>query len=99
MYAPTLPSEPTTTSGKVQEREILAATLEGHNFKAKAVRTCVAMGQNPWYQFGAGAPPILELILVGIGMFTGGTIWLLSHSHLQTLSEMQAGAPGKPAES
>ena len=23
--------------------------------------------------FGVGAPPILELILVGIGMFTGGT--------------------------
>ena len=26
--------------------------------------------------FGVGAPPILEPILVGIGMFTGGTIWV-----------------------
>ena len=26
--------------------------------------------------FGVGAPPILEPILVGIGMFTGNTIWI-----------------------
>ena len=32
--------------------------------------------------FGLGAPPILEPILVGIGMFTGGTIWLLTHGHV-----------------
>ena len=37
------------------------------------------MGQNQCYHFGAGAPPILEPILVGIGMFTGGTIWILTH--------------------
>ena len=30
--------------------------------------------KNQWYHFGVGAPPILEPILVGIGMFTGGTI-------------------------
>ena len=29
-----------------------------------------------------GAPPILEPILVGIGMFTGGTIWVLTHGQL-----------------
>ena len=29
----------------------------------------LAVGQNQWYHFGIGAPPIL----VGIGMFTGGT--------------------------
>ena len=33
----------------------------------------MAVRQNPWYHFGVGAPPILEPILVGIGMFTGGT--------------------------
>ena len=32
---------------------------------------CVAVAQNQWYHFGVGAPPILEPILVGIGMFTG----------------------------
>ena len=32
----------------------------------------MAVGQNQ-YHFGVGAPPILEPILVGIGMFTGGT--------------------------
>ena len=31
--------------------------------------------------FGLGAAPILEPI-VGIGIFTGGTIWLLTHAHL-----------------
>ena len=30
--------------------------------------------------FGVGAPPSLEPILVGMGMFTGGTIWVLTHS-------------------
>ena len=30
--------------------------------------------QNQWHHFGIGAPPILEHILVVIGMFTGGTI-------------------------
>ena len=33
----------------------------------------VAVGQNQWCRFGIGAPPILEPILVGIGMFTRGT--------------------------
>ena len=33
------------------------------------------MVQNQWYHVGIGAPPILEPIFVGIGIFTGGTIW------------------------
>ena len=33
----------------------------------------MAVGQNQWYHFGIDAPPILEPILVGIGMFTGAT--------------------------
>ena len=33
----------------------------------------LAVGQHHWYHFGAGAPPSLEPILVGIGIFTGGT--------------------------
>ena len=32
-----------------------------------------------------GAPPILEPILVGIGMFTGGTIWILTHGHISLI--------------
>ena len=43
------------------------------------------MVQNPWYHLGIGAPPILEPISVGIGMFTGGTIWVLTHGHLWNL--------------
>ena len=43
----------------------------------------LAVDQNQWYHFGVGAPPILEPILVGIGMFTGGTIWTLTHGHLR----------------
>ena len=42
----------------------------------------MAAGQNQWYHFGVGAAPILVEILVGIGMFTGGTIWILSHGHI-----------------
>ena len=43
------------------------------------------MGQNQWYYFGVGAPPIVEPILVGIEMFTGGTIWILTHGHLSAV--------------
>ena len=32
----------------------------------------MAVGQIQWYHFGVGAAPILEPILVGVGMFTGG---------------------------
>ena len=35
-------------------------------------QTHMAMVRNQWYHFGVGAPLILEPILVGSGMFTGG---------------------------
>ena len=31
------------------------------------------------FGWSVNSPPSLELILVGIGMFTGGTIWILAH--------------------
>ena len=44
----------------------------------------MAMGQSHWYHFGVGAPPILEPILVvGLNrMFTGGTVWILTHGQI-----------------
>ena len=50
----------------------------------------MAVVQNQWYHFGVGAPPILEPILVGVGMFTGGTIWLLTHGHIYIYIYMYA---------
>ena len=38
----------------------------------------MAVGQNQWYHFGVGAPPIFEPILV-VGL---GTIWILTHGHM-----------------
>ena len=35
--------------------------------------------------FGVGALPILEIILVGIGMFTGGTLWVLTHGQMDAI--------------
>ena len=52
------------------------------------------MGQNQWYHFGVGAPPILS-ILVGIGMFIGSTIWILTHRH-QSLGLRQSCAEVSP---
>ena len=49
---------------------------------AEPTRFDLAVGQNQWSHFGAGAPPILDPIVVGIGMFTGGTMWILTHGHL-----------------
>ena len=40
------------------------------------------MVQNQWLNFGIGAPPILEPILVGIGTFTGGMVFFLIYSHV-----------------
>ena len=42
----------------------------------------MAMVQIQWYHFVTGAPPILEPISVGIGMFTEGTFWLLTHGQV-----------------
>ena len=52
------------------------------NVKNSVAILAMAVGQNQWYHFGVGAPPILEPILVGIGMFTGGTIWILTHGQI-----------------
>ena len=43
--------------------------------------------QNQRYHVGIGAPPILEPILVGMGMFTGGTIWVLTHGQMGQSSQ------------
>ena len=45
----------------------------------------MAVGQNPWCHFGVGAPPFLEPISVGIAMFTGGTIWILTHGKIHVM--------------
>ena len=37
---------------------------------------------NEWYHLGVGVPPIFVYFSGWIGMFTGGTIWLLTHGHL-----------------
>ena len=43
----------------------------------------LSVGQNQWYDFGVGEfTTHFGLFLVGIGMFTGGTIWMLTHGHL-----------------
>ena len=41
----------------------------------------MAMVQNQWYHFGEVHHPF-QSILVGIGMFTGGTIWALTHRNI-----------------
>ena len=38
--------------------------------------------------------PILEPILVGIGMFTGGTIWIWTHGQIALSSPLQSGFDG-----
>ena len=39
-------------------------------------------GSKPMMHFGMGAPPILVYFSGWIGMFTGGTIWILPHGHM-----------------
>ena len=41
----------------------------------------MAVGQNEWYHFGVGAPPILELILVGDWDVHWG-YGILTHGHI-----------------
>ena len=44
----------------------------------------MAVGQSQGYHFGVGATPILEPILVvGLGPVHWGTIWILTHGHIQ----------------
>ena len=43
----------------------------------------MAVGQEQCYHFGVGAPPIILVYFSGwIGIFTGGTIWILTHGHV-----------------
>ena len=54
----------------------------------------LAVGQNPWYHFGVGAPPILEPVLVGIGMFTRGHFHFHSFQASESFQET-SGTPRK----
>ena len=72
---------------------VLRALPNGWHFNPNATifrnlirRYCC--GSKPMVPFGVGAPPILEPILVGTGMFTGGRIWILTHGHIR-LSECE----------
>ena len=51
----------------------------------------MAVGQNQRYHFGVGAPPILAYFSGWIGMFTGGTIWVLIHGHMSKARLQVAG--------
>ena len=42
----------------------------------------MAVGQNQYYHFEVGAPPILVYFSGWIGMFTGGAIWILAHGQI-----------------
>ena len=53
------------------------------------------MGQNQWYHFGGGAPPILEPILVGMGNW--GTIWILTHGHIASTGPTRRSLPFFPS--
>ena len=65
----------------------LAAELRPwEDFTGSFLFCFLAVGQNQWYHFGwyVNSPPILEPILVvRIGMFTGGTIWILTHGRVR----------------
>ena len=57
---------------------LASARRRGRRCQTKGKRKCLtrsymAVGQHQWYHVGVGAPPSLEPILVGTGMFTGGT--------------------------
>ena len=59
----------------------------------------MAVGQNQWYYFGVGAPPILVYFSGGLGCSLGGTIWILTHGHIEKiiadLFKPQKGDPQK----
>ena len=44
----------------------------------------LVVGLGLFWGWGIGAPPILGSFSGWIGMFTGGTIWLLTHGQLET---------------
>ena len=52
---------------------IFKGNKSGNAFGGKGDLIHMAVGQNQWFHFGVGAPPMLVGILVGIGLFIGGT--------------------------
>ena len=54
----------------------------------------LAVAKHQWYHFRVGAPPILVYFSGWIGMFTGGTIWILTHGHLRALFASDRGFTG-----
>ena len=46
----------------------------------------MAVGQNQWYHFGVGAPPILEPIFSGDWDVHWGVTRLLTHGHIMLMS-------------
>ena len=54
-------------------RTCCAGALRHTEIGRHYIGMCINMGvaQNQWYHFGVDAPPIIEPLLVGIGMFTG----------------------------
>ena len=49
----------------------------------------LAVGENQWYDFGAGefTTHLEPILVVGLNrLFTGGTIWILTHGHLVHVS-------------
>ena len=47
------------------------------------------MGQNQWDPILVGRCTHFRTHLVGIGMFTGGTIWILTHGHMGASSFLE----------
>ena len=66
------------------------ATVSGFSGLEKVTKPPVlhrcGCGSKPMGFHFVGAPPILEPILVGIGMFSGGAIWILTHGHVDLRS-------------
>ena len=54
------------------------------------------MVQNQWYHFGVGefTTHFRTYFSGWIGMFTGGTIWVLTHGHMNFFRQVIARAPG-----
>ena len=58
-----------------------APTISALSMRPRTSSNPFCHGSKPMVPFWDGAPPILEPILVGIGIFTGGTIWVVTHGH------------------
>ena len=57
--------------------------------------TQTAVGQNQWYHFVAFCTTHIRTYFSGwIGMFTGGSIWVLTHTQIAGSSRIRVGRPG-----